>query len=371
MDSNQDSLHTLAEIRNLMERSSKFLSLSGLSGVFAGLFALIGAAAAYIRFKTDWFAEILTPLGTYDGQSRREVVDFVVIDGLCVLVFSLAVGILFTVRKGRKRGLTLWNGSSKRLLISMLIPLAAGGIFCLAMLSYGFIWLVFPATLLFYGIALVNASRFTYPEVFYLGISEIGIGCVALFLTGYSLLFWSLGFGVLHIIYGLTMYNRYDREKLSSGKTVGKSILGLILILFLSVDGKAQVSKDSTVTATKKWYDRETIYLRGGNSFVKNNVVYSGQKAIQKEFMISEGGLQLYMKSRRTRNIGLVISLAGSAGSIISLISGNRSNLRSFFWVSIGTGVVASVFTMQANNQRDQAVWLRNRDAMLFLETNN
>jgi hypothetical protein len=253
----------------------------------------------------------------------------------------------------------------------MLIPLAAGGIFCLAMLSYGFIWLVFPATLLFYGIALVNASRFTYPEVFYLGISEIGIGCVALFLTGYSLLFWSLGFGVLHIVYGLTMYSRYDREKLSSGKTAGKSILGLILILFLSVDGKAQGLGDSTTAATKKWYDRETIYLIGGNSFVKNNVVYSGQKAIKKEFMISEGGFQLYMKSRRTRNIGLAISLAGSAGSIISLISGNRYNFRSFFWVSIGTGIVASVFTMQANNQRDQAVWLRNRDAMLFLETNN
>lgn len=371
MDSNQDSLHTLAEIRSLMERSSKFLSLSGLSGVFAGLFALAGAAVAYIRFKTDWFAEILTPLGTYDGHSRREVVSFIVMDGLCVLVFSLAAGILFTVRKGKKRGLTLWNGSSKRLLVSMLIPLAAGGIFCLAMLSYGFIWLIFPATLLFYGIALVNASRFTYPEVFYLGISEIGIGCIALFLTGYSLLFWSFGFGVLHIVYGLTMYNRYDREKLYSGKSAGKSILGLLMVLLFAMDGSAQSSKDSIIAVTRKWYDKETIYLRGGNSFVKNNVVYSGQNAIKKEFMISEGGLQLYMKSRRTRNIGLVISLAGSAGSVISLISGNRDNLRRFFWVSIGTGIVASVFTMQANNQRDQAVWLRNRDAMLFLEANN
>ena len=158
MNSNQDSLHTLTEIRDLMERSSKFLSLSGLSGVFAGIFALAGAGAAYIRFKTDWLAGIQSPLSFYDGRSRQDVIAFVVADGFLVLFFSLIVGIVFTVRKGRKRGLTLWNGSSKRLLISMLIPLLTGGVFCLAMLHHGMIWLVFPATLFFYGLALVNAS---------------------------------------------------------------------------------------------------------------------------------------------------------------------------------------------------------------------
>jgi hypothetical protein len=368
MNSNQDSLHTLNEIRSLMERSSKFLSLSGLSGVFAGIFALIGAGAAYVRFKTDWLAEIQVPMGSYVGHPKQNVIQFLLADGLCVLVLSLAVGIIFTVRKGKKRGLTLWNGSSKRLLVSMLIPLATGGIFCIAMLYYGFIWLVFPATLLFYGLALVNASRFTYPEVFFLGISEIGIGCIALFLTGYSLLFWALGFGVLHIVYGLTMYNRYDREKLSAGKTGTKSVL--MLLILISFGSQAQIPGDTTLSKTKRWYDKETIYLRGGNSFVRNNTLYSGQKALRREFSISEGGLQLYVKSRRTRNIALVISVAGSAGSIISLLSGNRDNLKKFFWVSVGTGIVSSVMTMQANNLRDQAVWLRNRDAMLLLEAN-
>jgi hypothetical protein len=369
MSPNQDSLHTLTEIRNLMERSSKFLSLSGLSGVFAGIFALIGAAAAYIRFKTDWLADILIPLGTYNGHSRADLVRFLVVDGVCVLVFSLAVGIILTVRKGRKKGLTLWNGSSKRLLVSMLIPLATGGIFCLAMLHYGFIWLVFPVTLLFYGLALVNASRFTYPEVFYMGISEIAIGCVALFLTGYSLIFWAVGFGLLHIVYGLTMYNRYEREKLPIGKPGAAGMLVLLLI-GSALSAEAQVPSDSTAARARKWYDKETIYLRNGNSFVKNNVIYTGQKALRKEFVISPEGLGLYLNSRRTRGIGLVISVAGSAGSIISLLSGNRDNLRTFFWVSVGSGLVASALTMRANNQRDQAVWLRNRDAMLFLEAN-
>jgi hypothetical protein len=374
MKPNQDSLHTLNEIRDLMERSSKFLSLSGLSGVFAGIFALIGAGAAYIRFKTDWLADILIPLGTYNGHSRADVIGFLLVDGICVLVSSLAVGIILTVRRGRKKGLTVWNGSSKRLLIAMLIPLVTGGVFSLAMLHYGFIWLVFPVTLLFYGLALVNASRFTYPEVFYMGISEIGIGCIALFLTGYSLIFWAIGFGLLHIFYGLTMYNRYERDKLPGGQLPGgKSGIAMVLLLLVTgsvCSAQGRVLSDSTASKARKWYDKETIYLRNGNSFVKNNVVYTGQKALRNEFMVSPTGLGLYLKSRRTRSIGLVISLAGSAGSVISLLTGNRDNLKTFFWVSVGTGLVGSGFTMAANNQRDQAVWLRNRDAMLFLEAN-
>jgi hypothetical protein len=374
MNPKQDSLHTLSEIRDLMERSSKFLSLSGLSGVFAGIFALIGAGAAHIRFKTDWLTDILAPLGTYQGHSREDVIEFLLVDGICVLVSSLAVGILLTVRRGRKKGLTVWNGSSKRLLIAMLIPLGTGGIFCLAMLHYGFIWLVFPVTLLFYGLALVNASRFTYPEVFYMGISEIGIGCIALFLTGYSLIFWAIGFGILHIVYGLTMYNRYEREKLPGGQLPGGksgiAVVALLLVASSVCSAQVRVPSDSTASKARKWYDKETIYLRNGNSFVKNNVVYVGQKALRNEFMVSPEGLGLYLKSKRTRGIGMVISLAGSAGSIISLISGNRDNLKTFFWVSVGTGLVGSGFTMAANNQRDQAVWIRNRDAMLFLEAN-
>ncbi|QRR01854.1 hypothetical protein [Dyadobacter sandarakinus] len=366
MNPEQESLHTLSEIRELMERSSKFLSLSGLSGVFAGIFALIGALVAYVRFKTDWFHSMLQPYGVYNNDGGRHVIWFLIADGLCVLALSLTVCIILTVRKGRQRGLTVWNGTSRRLVISMMIPLAAGGIFCLAMLYYGIIWLVFPATLIFYGIALVNASRFTYKEVFYMGISEILIGCIALFLTGYSLLFWAVGFGLLHIVYGLTMYNRYDRKL--PGGALAK---GLVVLLMLSgSQAWAQVVNDSSANKVRQWYDQETIYLRGANSFVKNNRIYTGQKALKNEFVLSEGGMQLYLQSRRTRNVALVISLAGSAGSIYSLVSGNRDRLRTFFWVSLGTGIVSSALTMKANNLRDQAVWLRNRDATLFLELN-
>lgn len=371
MSPNQDSLHTLNEIRSLMERSSKFLSLSGLSGVFAGLFALIGAAVAYVRLKTDWFSESFsyTPAAS---TTQNEAIRFLLLDGFLVLFFSLAVGIIFTIRKGRKRGFHLWNNSSRRLLLSMMIPLATGGIFCLAMLSYGYIWLVLPATLIFYGLALVNASRYTWPEVSYIGIFEIAIGCTALFFTGFSLMFWSIGFGVLHIVYGLAMYKKYDLNENKSTNTTKKGGLTALLFLILAAGYcNAQVAIPIPVDSTaRKWYDKETIYLQGNNSYIKNNMVYSGQKAIRSEFSISPGGMQLYVQSRRRKNIALVISLVGSAGSITSLVTGNRDALKKFFWVSLGTGLASTLITAQANNLRDQAIWLRNRDALLFMEVN-
>ena len=152
---------------------------------------------------------------------------------------------------------------------------------------------------------------------------------------------------------------------------MGTSFGILLIMLLYSISGEAQVISDSTGSKAHKWYYKETIYLQGGNRFVKNNILYSGQSALRREFSISEGGLQLYLKSRKNRNIALAISLIGSAGSIVSLISGNRDNLKKFFWVSLGTGIVSSVITTKANNQRDQAVWLRNRDAIFLMEANN
>ncbi|GAB3175120.1 hypothetical protein GCM10027291_34610 [Telluribacter humicola] len=118
----------------------------------------------------------------------------------------------------------------------------------------------------------------------------------------------------------------------------------------------------------RQWYDRETIYLMGPNRYVKNNTLYSGHQQLKREFVISQGGMQLYLRSRRMRNIATVISLAGSAGSIYSLVTGNRNNVKTFFWISLGTGLVSSTLTMQANSQLGQAVWLRNRDALILLE---
>ncbi|MFN8346230.1 MAG: hypothetical protein U0X91_14605 [Spirosomataceae bacterium] len=209
MDSHQDSIQALTEIRDLMQRSSKFLSLSGLSGVSAGITALVGASVAYLRLKTDAF--------NYESNeqlnvlTRREMIEFILIDGTIVLAVALLLGVFFTVRKARKFGQSVWNPISQRLLMSLMIPLVTGGIFCLAMFYRNILWVSFPATLIFYGLALLNASKYTVRDLEYLGIMEVILGLVSLFLAGYNLLIWTLGFGVLHIIYGTFMYFKYER----------------------------------------------------------------------------------------------------------------------------------------------------------------
>lgn len=211
MDSHNQSLETLTEIRDLMQRSSKFLSLSGLSGIFAGIVALGGALVAYLRLKTDALS--------YDGMSdvseltRGEMMRFVLLDGTIVLVLALIFGVFFTIRKAKKSGQSVWNSASKRLVISLMIPLVTGGIFCLAMFYRGILWVSFPATLIFYGLALLNASKYTVRDVEYLGICEVILGLISLFMTGYNLLVWALGFGVLHIVYGTYMYFKYDIKR--------------------------------------------------------------------------------------------------------------------------------------------------------------
>ena len=92
-----------------------------------------------------------------------------------------------------------------------MIPLTAGGIFIVILLMRGFYDIVAPASLLFYGLALINASKYTLSDVRYLGMCEVVLGLMAAFFAGYGLIFWAMGFGVLHVFYGVSMYIKYER----------------------------------------------------------------------------------------------------------------------------------------------------------------
>lgn len=199
-------LQDLTEIRSMMERSSRFISLSGLSGVFAGMFALVGAYIAYNRILEDNEGEYLNLL------NNTPLLRFIVIDGIVVLTFSLISAFYFTARQAKRKGLKLWDKTSKRLLVNMGVPLIAGGFFCLILLQQA-PHLIDSATLVFYGLALINASKYTYDDVKYLGYIEVvlGLACGLLNEWRIGLLFWSLGFGVLHIAYGIVMYKKYER----------------------------------------------------------------------------------------------------------------------------------------------------------------
>jgi len=196
----------LASIRNLMDRSAKFLSLSGLSGILAGIYALAGATVAYllIQYPRSPFS--------YRTQSINEPITLIKLVALAavVLVASLATGFWLTHKKTLKHNTQLWTPASKLFMQKMSLPLVTGGLFVLIMLYTGHFGLAAPACLIFYGLALIHGSSNTVDEIRYLGFCEIGLGLICALLPGYGLLFWSLGFGVLHIVYGAILYNKYD-----------------------------------------------------------------------------------------------------------------------------------------------------------------
>jgi hypothetical protein len=216
MITQNEHLDDLKEIRTIMERSSRFISLSGLTGVFAGTLALLGALSVYL-YQQDYFLGRYFNRGIFDRSQLlsaaefRSLVVFLLLVAFIVLVLALGFGILFTTRNARRKGLPIWDSTAKRMLINLFIPLVAGGIFCLALLYHHHIYLVAPATLVFYGLALINASKYTLNEIRYLGITEVILGLISIFFAGYSLIFWAVGFGILHIVYGTTMYWKNER----------------------------------------------------------------------------------------------------------------------------------------------------------------
>jgi hypothetical protein len=203
------SLEDIKDIRRIMERSSRFISLSGLSGVSAGICALIGAYTGY-RILNGYY-------GSYNSRGLFSGDDFSMLKLKMLAVAGTTFIVAFissyylTWRKARRQGLPLWDHTSKRLAWNMIIPLVSGGAFILGMLRYDAWLFVSPACLLFYGLALVNASKYTLSDIRYLGYCEIVLGLINMLYPGYGLWFWAAGFGVLHIVYGTIMWIKYEK----------------------------------------------------------------------------------------------------------------------------------------------------------------
>jgi hypothetical protein len=219
----------LASIRSIMERSSKFISLSGMSGVLAGIYALIGAGVAYLLIRDAPAGEYLYIRGqrvhmdaapyfnSYLVDYSRLVWKLLVI-ALIVLLGSITTALILSSRQARRKNQPMWGAVSRQLMFHMAVPLLAGGVFIAVMLLFTvgsrahlYYGLVAPVSLIFYGISLVSAGQFTFADVKYLGLCEIALGLIAACLPGHGLLFWAFGFGVLHIIYGARIYFKYDR----------------------------------------------------------------------------------------------------------------------------------------------------------------
>lgn len=208
MKEEKDYIQDIAEIRSMMERSSKFLSLSGWAGIMAGIYALSGVYIAYevLRFNPG---EMM--VGSISPDNLTYNLQNIIILALTILILALGTAILLSFRKASQRGEKIWNATAKRLLINMAVPLIAGGLLILILISKGLLGLIAPFSLLFYGLALYNASKFTFEELKFLGLIQIGLGLISSYFVGFGLLFWAIGFGVIHIIYGIYIHYKYER----------------------------------------------------------------------------------------------------------------------------------------------------------------
>ncbi len=212
MEHQQDQLDAIKDIRSMMERSSRFLSLSGLAGIVVGLIAIAGVIVAYqflgMQFnEPGYYTRIINP----DGSLNHTVYQFLLTELILLLIVALVVAITLSMRKASAKALPIWDATAKRLVINMAVPLVAGAIFCCILLFHGYVVLILPTTILFYGLAIFNASKYTLHDIRSLGVIEILLGLVAAFYVEYALLFWALGFGVLHIAYGLYIYFKYEK----------------------------------------------------------------------------------------------------------------------------------------------------------------
>ncbi|WP_026915331.1 hypothetical protein [Christiangramia portivictoriae] len=207
---NEKYLKDLTEIRNMMSQSSRFISLSGLSGVFAGIYAIAGAlvAAKILSYEPS----VYTNSQSYIATTNTDLVTQLVMVAAAVLVLAIGTAIVLTTRKAKMQGKKIWDSTSRRLLLNFFAPLLAGGIFCLVLLQYQIIGLIAPAMLIFYGLALIHASKYTFSDLKSLGYANVILGLIATQFIGYGIVFWALGFGIFHIVYGVWMYNKYDRK---------------------------------------------------------------------------------------------------------------------------------------------------------------
>jgi hypothetical protein len=206
MKNHEEQLAAIQEMRNMMDQATRFKSISGLSGMIAGLLSLLSLYMVYLQTGISPFeAEALERI--WHGSNQIQISCIFI----ALLVACLGLGLYMARRNARQAGKNVWDGSAKRLSLSLLIPVLVGGIFSVLLIRLGLVALLAPVTLLFYGMGLLSASKYTLEAIRTVGLIITGLGLLATGFLSYGLLIWALGFGLVHILYGFIIYIRYER----------------------------------------------------------------------------------------------------------------------------------------------------------------
>jgi len=204
-DMNENPLDSLNEIKSMMERSSKFTNISGWTWIWVGFVGLISASIAYFIILEEEFR-----LYTLLPNAQRDI--NLVILLISTLIVACAGGFYFMINKTNKDGAKFINPTTKRILARFILVLLIGATICAALYMHLSFVYIAPTTLLFYGLALLNVEKDTILEIKYLAYSEIILGLLAFFLIYKGLLFWTIGFGLIHLIFGVWMVLKYDNK---------------------------------------------------------------------------------------------------------------------------------------------------------------
>jgi len=213
MNATQKLSNELHDIKKMMEQSSRFISLSGLSGIAAGACALIGAWFTNKFIGRDEVVLTRQTLNTPDSILHGDFINSRILQiAFITFVAAFLSAFIFTYRRSKKTNVPVWGTTAKRLMINVSVPMIAGGIFLLALIKNGVYDFIAPGCLIFYGLGVLNASKYTLHETRYLGYCEIILGLICLYFPGDGLYFWAAGFGILHIAYGVFMWFKYERN---------------------------------------------------------------------------------------------------------------------------------------------------------------
>lgn len=202
---NKDAIQDLESIRTMMERSSRFQTINGWGVTAVGLIALVAALVAnglFYEGSDSWFS---TLYGNTDYLWSHKTQ--IAIIGALILV-AVCGGIVFFsslwMAKRKKISVTL-DPNMRRTMFNFAVPLLAGAILCTALLVQGHYGLTSSIMLIFYGLALINCHHFSHRLLGVLGYLELALGLADCFVVTHALLFWALGFGVLHVVFGLLL----------------------------------------------------------------------------------------------------------------------------------------------------------------------
>jgi len=200
-----ENLKGTTEMDAVGNRSTHFFSLRGFPGILVGIYALLGAIT---------FRQLLN-----NHQNLNSAVSFLPISYLeylltsivfLVLVISIISVYISAFRKAKRSHKKLWGPVSRRFLIHVSLPLLAGGVICILLYEYGLIRYISSAMLIFYGLTFFSARKYISNTTRNAGIVILLIGLVSTQFIDYGLYFWVIGFGFIHVIYGIVTYRKHD-----------------------------------------------------------------------------------------------------------------------------------------------------------------